>query len=126
MGVLGGSFGHLWESLRVPWDHLGSACGALAVLKIIGKLLVSIVFPAMGHAWPTLEHLWFVLWGRWVLFGAPWTLLRSPRALLGVPLGIHEGLGRRLRSPWGPLDGPKELTGAIGKFYLSNEWSNHL
>jgi len=102
MGVLGGPLGHLWESLRVPWGHLGSACGALAVLKIIEKPLV---FSAMGDPWVTLERLWFVLWGRWVLFGGHWALLRSPRALLGGPLGILEGLGRRFGGPWGSLGG---------------------
>ena len=105
MGVLGGPLGHLWESLRVPWGHLGSACGALAVLKIIEKQLVFIAFPVMGDPWATLERLWFVLWGRWVLFGGHWALLRSPRALLGGPLGILEGLGRRFGGPWGSLGG---------------------
>ena len=58
-----GPLGYFWESLRVPWGHLGSARGALAVLKIIEKTFVFIVFPTMADPWATLERLWFLLWG---------------------------------------------------------------
>jgi len=115
MGVLGAPLGHLWECLRVPWGHLGSACGALPVLKIIEKQNVFVAFPAMGEPWATLERLWFVLWGRWVLFGGPWAVPWSPRALLGGPLGILDGLGRRFGRLGGSLGDPKEPTGAIQK-----------
>ena len=53
MGVLGCPVGHLWEVLRAYWEHLGSACGALAVLEIIEKPLVFVVFPTMGDPWAT-------------------------------------------------------------------------
>ena len=101
MGVLGAPLGQFWECLRVPWGHLGPACGALAVLKIIEKQCVFIAFPAMGDPWATLERPWFVLWGCWVLFGGHW-------ALLGVILGLHGIIMDLFGSGWGSLghDGP--------------------
>ena len=84
---------------------MGSACGALAVWRIIEKPLVFKQFPAMEDFWATLERLWFVRWVRLVLFGDHWALLRSPRALLGGPSGILDGFGRRFGDPWGSLGG---------------------
>ena len=85
MGVLGAPLGHLWESLRVPWEHLGSAFGALAVLKIIEKPNVFIMFPAMEDPWATLERLWCVLWGHraLLLLGRLLALLGGAWALFG-------------------------------------------
>ena len=64
MGVLGEALGHLWESLRLLWGHLGSACEALEVWKIIEKQMFFLEFPTMGDPWATLERLWLLLWGR--------------------------------------------------------------
>ena len=110
MGVLGGPLGYFWESLRVPWGHFGSARGALAVLEIIEKPLICIIFPGVGDPWPTLGRLWFVLWGRWVLFGVLGRSLGVPRASLRA-LGIALGsLGVPWRVPRRSL-GPSRSSG---------------
>ena len=48
LGVLKGPSGHLWECLRVPRGHLGSACGALPALKIIENLMFLLHFQLWG------------------------------------------------------------------------------
>ena len=109
MGVLGEPLGHFWESLRVHWGHLGSACGALAVLKIIEKQVCFIVFPAMEDPWATLERLWFVLWVVWCsleVIGHSSGVLGYSR---GVPWGSLRALVVALGILGGPLEGPKLL-----------------
>ena len=101
LGVLKGPSGHLWECLRVPRGHLGSACGALPALKIAEKPVVFMVFPAMGDHCATLERLWFVLWGPWVVFGG-----RSG-SLLGCFWEVVPGASRR--SLWVFLGGLLEV-----------------
>ena len=109
MGVFGGPLGHFWESLRVPWGHLGCACGALAVLKIIEKPLVFVVFPAMGDPWATLGRLGRLLWGRWVPFGGHWALLASSWLSMGSSWTSLGASGRSLghhEPRWMHLEGP--------------------
>ena len=95
MGVLGGPLGHLWEFLSVPWGHLGSACGALAVLEIIEKPCIFVAFPRMGDPWATLDRLWCVLWGHWALCGDQ---LGDPQDIMGA-LGIARGVPRACLGP---------------------------
>ena len=104
MGVLGGPLGHLWESLRVPWGHLGSACGALAVLKIIEKPLVFIVFSVIGRTGRArgglLRALEGALAGAWGASAVSWESLGCVRKRMGS-LGGHKGMYRaRMESVW--------------------------
>ena len=133
MGVLGGPLGHLWESLRVPWGHLGSACGALAVLKIIEK---PVLFLCYFQVWGTLGRhlsvsgLFFGVVGcslgvigrsSGVLgrsLGVPWASLRA----LGVALGV---LGFSWRVPTGS-QGPSGSSGfSTGAPDLASIASSH-
>ena len=107
MGVPGGLSARLREVLRVPWRHVGFACGVLAVLKIDEKPSVSVVFPPTKDPWATLGRHASVSGFFFGLVGCFLRSLGAPWRQLGSPWDQHGPL-------WEHLGGPSAITNIVG------------